>query len=57
MCLLHTANSAETYFIVSMVENRDREVQDVLEDEDGIYAPLLDDLDLKTLMADGVDCA
>ena len=40
-----------------MVENRDREVQDVLEDEDGIYVPLLDDLDLKTLMADGVDCA
>ena len=37
---------------MSMAVNQEREGWDVLEDEDGMYDPLLDDLDLETLMED-----
>ena len=38
-----------------MAVNQEREGKDVLEDGDDIYDPLLDDLDLETLMEDE-DC-
>ena len=38
--------------IVSMAENKEREVQGVEDEEDYMYEPLLDELDLETLMED-----
>ena len=45
----------ENLFIVNKVENEEREVQDVIDEVGKLYNPLLDDLDMDTLMEDNMD--
>ena len=45
----------DNLFIVNKVENEEREVQDVIDEIGKLYNPLLDDLDMDTLMENNMD--
>ena len=49
-----TEKKQRTYLLVSMAENEEREVQDVLDEVDELLDPLLDDLDIKMSTAHNV---